>query len=92
MAKKEEHNHERGKIKKVISPHLLFFFGAFSSLTKKMRHQNRSFLACGGLRRHIFSCLFFSFSLTASTVPFLHSLFFSYLLNNRREKEREREV
>ena len=39
----------------------------------------------------VFSCLFFSFYLITRTVPFLHSLFFSYLLNNRREKERERE-
>ena len=39
----------------------------------------------------LFSRLFFSFYLISSTVPFLHSLFFSYLLNNRREKERERE-
>ena len=37
MAKKEEHNHERGKIKKVISPPLLFFFGAFSSLLSQKK-------------------------------------------------------
>ena len=90
----EAHNHERGKIKKVILPPFCFFWSVFLSPFKKkcVFHQNRSFLECGGLRRHLFSCLFFSFSLTASTVPFLHSLFFSYLLNNRREKEREREM
>ena len=86
----EAHNHERGKIKKVISPP--FVFGAFSSLLSKNASSKSIFFGVCTVASPLFSRLFFSFYLISSTVPFLHSLFFSYLLNTRREKEREREV
>ena len=90
----EAHNHERGKIKKVILPRFFFFLERFPlSFQKKMRFSSKSiFFGVCTVASPLFSRLFFSFYLISSTVPFLHSLFFSYLLNTRREKEREREV
>lgn len=93
MAKKEEHNHERGKIKKVIFPPFCFFLERFPlSFHKKNASSKSIFFGVWGVASSSILLSLFLIFPHCSTVPFLHSLFFSYLLNNRREKEREREV
>ncbi len=91
----EAHNHERGKIKKVILPPFCFFLERFPlSFQKKcVFHQNRSFLACARLHRHYSLVSFSRFtSLVAQSPSYTLSSFLICWTLGERRKERERGV